>query len=185
MGLDMYLEKAKRVDGITVKKLVEINNYFDYINRGHKYEDVKMSEWCGFEISDETVPFVKQYEDEYITRYASWDEEKACGYKAIIDNVGYWRKANQIHNWFVKNVQKGVDDCGTYYVSTEKLQKLVETCKEVLDNHELAEELLPTCSGFFFGDTKYDEYYFADLQDTINMLSDIDEECEYIYHASW
>ena len=104
---------------------------------------------------------------------------------SIQESFAYWRKANQIHNWFVKNVQKGVDDCGTYYVSAEKLQKLVETCKEVLDNHELAEELLPTCSGFFFGDTKYDEYYFADLQDTINMLSDIDEECDYIYHASW
>lgn len=104
---------------------------------------------------------------------------------SIHESFAYWRKANQIHNWFVKNVQKGVDDCGTYYVSTEKLQKLVEICKKVLNNHELAEELLPTCSGFFFGDTKYDEYYFADLQDTVDMLSDIDEECDYIYHASW
>ena len=25
-----------------------------------------------------------------------------------------WRKANAIHNWFVQNVQKGVDDCGVY-----------------------------------------------------------------------
>ena len=28
-------------------------------------------------------------------------------------NVGYWRKANAIHNWFVENVQKYDDDCGT------------------------------------------------------------------------
>ena len=31
MGLDMFLNKAKRVDGITVKKLIEFENYFDYI----------------------------------------------------------------------------------------------------------------------------------------------------------
>ncbi len=36
--------------------------------------------------------------------------------------VGYWRKANQIHNWFVKNVQGGVDDCGYYGVTKEKLE---------------------------------------------------------------
>ena len=24
----------------------------------------------------------------------------------------YWRKANQIHAWFVDNVQQGNDDCG-------------------------------------------------------------------------
>ena len=29
-----------------------------------------------------------------------------------------WRKANQIHSWFVENVQSGKDDCGMYYVST-------------------------------------------------------------------
>ena len=104
---------------------------------------------------------------------------------SIHESFAYWRKANQIHNWFVENVQNGVDNCGTYYVSAEKLQELVEICKKVLDNHELAEELLPRCSGFFFGDTNYDEYYFADLQNTVNMLSDIDEECDYIYHASW
>jgi hypothetical protein len=36
--------------------------------------------------------------------------------------VGYWRKANQIHNWIVKNVQDDVDNCGEYYFSEEKRQ---------------------------------------------------------------
>ena len=29
------------------------------------------------------------------------------------EEVGYWRKANAIHGWFVRNVQNGKDDCGT------------------------------------------------------------------------
>ena len=29
----------------------------------------------------------------------------------IDEEVGYWRKANAIHKWFVDNVQDGNDDC--------------------------------------------------------------------------
>jgi len=34
----------------------------------------------------------------------------------ITEDVGYWRKDNHIHQWFVKNCQGGVDDCGLYEV---------------------------------------------------------------------
>ena len=49
----------------------------------------------------------------------------------IEESVGYWRKANAIHNWFVENVQNGEDDCKTYYVSITELEELLELCKEV------------------------------------------------------
>lgn len=90
--------------------------------------------------------------------------------KAIREEAAYWRKANQIHNWFVVNVQDGEDECRPHDVSIEQLQELVDTCKKVLANHELAEELLPSTSGFFFGGTDYDEWYYQDLQNTINQL---------------
>src|SRR6266705_4914218 len=50
----------------------------------------------------------------------------------VVSEAGYWRKANQIHNWFVSNVQNGTDDCATYYVSQEQLQKLLDTVRKVL-----------------------------------------------------
>jgi len=43
----------------------------------------------------------------------------------IVEEIGYWRKANAIHNWFVQNVQKGKDDCRAYSVSTDDLRKLL------------------------------------------------------------
>lgn len=49
----------------------------------------------------------------------------------------YWRKANQIHKWFVDNVQDGEDDCGEYEVSKEKLKELYDLCCEVLDKAEV------------------------------------------------
>ena len=41
----------------------------------------------------------------------------------IEESAAYWRKANAIHNWFVKNVQNVNDDCDLYHVSKENIQE--------------------------------------------------------------
>lgn len=103
--------------------------------------------------------------------------------------VAYWRKANHIHAWFVKHVQGGVDNCEEYYVSRDQLQLLLDTCKLVLMQKEEAPNLLPTQEGFFFGSTEYNEYYFSDIQDTIDqlesILKDVPADWELRYHSSW
>ena len=111
----------------------------------------------------------------------------------ITEEVGYWRKANQIHNWFVQNVQEGEDDCGEYHVHEEQLEELLGLCKQVLTNNELAEKLLPSQSGFFFGGTEYDEWYFTDLKNTVEIIETLlSERDEYgyiggdiYYQSSW
>ena len=107
----------------------------------------------------------------------------------VVEDVVYWRKANQIHAWFVANVQDDVDDCKEHYVEQEKLKELLELCKQVQADHSLAEELLPTESGFFFGSTEYDEYYFADIKDTIEELEKIlaenNENSNFYYRSCW
>ena len=107
--------------------------------------------------------------------------------KYIIEEAGYWRKANQIHRWFVENVQDGIDNCGDYYVGSEKLTELLELCKKVEADHSLAEELLPSASGFFFGGTEYDEWYFEDIKNTIAILEEAlaDKHGDYYYSSSW
>ena len=102
--------------------------------------------------------------------------------------VGYWRKANQIHKWFVDNVQNGEDKCRPHYVPAEKLQKLLDTCKLALNNKDATK--LPPQSGFFFGNTEVDEWYWNDIDRTISIL----ERClndkalkgyEFEYQSSW
>lgn len=140
--------------------------------------------------------------------------------KYIIEEAGYWRKANQIHKWFVDNVQEGEDDCKDYYVSREDLQSLLDTVNKVLEASELidgeiingytfkdgkeipniekgkiikdstvAQELLPTEKGFFFGGSEYDEYYYQDLVNTKEIIENVfkenDEKADYSYHSSW
>lgn len=105
----------------------------------------------------------------------------------IVEEVGYWRKANQIHRWFVENVQKGIDDCGDYYVSKSELETLLELCQKVKADNSLADELLPGASGFFFGGTEYDEWYFDGIDNTIDILKEAleNEDADYYYSSSW
>lgn len=105
----------------------------------------------------------------------------------VIEEIGYWRKQNQIHQWFVENVQNGVDNCGEYCVSKGQLEDLLEICKKILNDNSLAEELLPTASGFFFGGTEYDEWYFDGIENTIEILKEAlsDTSADYYYSSSW
>ena len=111
--------------------------------------------------------------------------------------VGQWRKANQIHNWFVTNVQGGEDDCRQYHVSKESLETLLDLCRQVYAkrDNDFAEEMLPTTSGFFFGDTSFDEHYYNNVLYTALTLEQLLADptlsdttgwgWEFSYQSSW
>jgi len=101
----------------------------------------------------------------------------------IVEKAGYWRKANAIHNWFVTNVQDGVDDCKEYYVDYDQLQDLKKLCEKIIETKDGS--LMPPTSGFFFGSTEVDDYYFGDLMATIEILNNLDPDSEYTYQSSW
>ena len=85
----------------------------------------------------------------------------------------YWRKSNQIHQWFVQNVQGGKDNCDEYSVSLDQLKLLSKTIEPALVSTAAASELLPTSEGFFFGSQEYDQYYFEDLKNTKTQIDKI------------
>lgn len=115
--------------------------------------------------------------------------------KIKLEEVGYWRKQNAIHNWIVKNVQDNVDNCAMYYVPEHDLKKLLLACKTVLENPtvENAMKILPTLGGFFFGGTDLTddfelEYYLDGLKYTVKLIRELlaeDEFDSYYYKSSW
>jgi hypothetical protein len=113
-------------------------------------------------------------------------------YKSNINSVtvevGSWRKANQIHHWFLVNLDIEHDDGRSVDVSGEELKSLKEACEKVLKERWLAKELLPTCQGFFFGSSVYDDYYFENLKETVKIIDialALPKEWEFEYRASW
>lgn len=154
--------------------------------RANKY--VSRTDWSRVEngeIQDSINPLFK----EIISKLEAEDIIDNSGFAGVTVDLpmGYWRKSNMIHHWFVNTLADGVDECQPIFVKRENLEQLKETCNKVIANPELAEELLPTGSGFFFGSTEYDEYYFGDLNDTIDIInrclaSDLDY---FEYQASW
>jgi hypothetical protein len=116
-----------------------------------------------------------------------------AGYTVHIP-VGYWRKANAIHNYIVNTFAGGEDNCQEISISREGLDCLRSICHAALfeyrttANHDLAKLHLPTAAGFFFGSLEYDEYYFQDLANTIAIIDRAlhgDKEKSFVYRASW
>lgn len=117
----------------------------------------------------------------------AFPELKGKRVKEVIVEALYWRKANAIHSWFVKNCQDGEDDCGNYWVGREQLEELRQLILEVLDTKDASK--LPPQAGFFFGSTEVDEWYWQDLRNTVEGLErvmvEFPDDWEFEYHSSW
>jgi hypothetical protein len=135
----------------------------------------------------------------------------------ITEEVGYWRKANHIHSWFVHECQGGIDECQETWVSPEKLLELRGICQTIVEyfdksvtgtrqvkamigedwventydiDENILSELLPTASGFFFGGTEYDHWYYQDTKNTVKIIDEALKDvepygAEFSYQASW
>ena len=109
--------------------------------------------------------------------------------------VAYWRKANAIHGYIVRNFAGGVDECQRIYLRREDLQALRDKCESVLcvpatavEDAAAQNDLAPT-PGFFFGNYAIDDWYMEDMRDTVEqidrVLSDSPEYTDFYYQASW
>ena len=166
MGLDMYLNVSERIRSHDYERNNGMVNYTE----SPRYNTVV--EAVGMKVKDNIAASV------------------LVQYTAI-----YWRKANQIHNWFVNTLGGGVDECQVIPVSRENLVALHNRCGVLLDTKstELAMELLEPASGFFFGSTAIDEWYWQDIEEThkqlTELLDEITEDNQYNYRieyqASW
>jgi hypothetical protein len=110
-------------------------------------------------------------------------------FASVSIQVGYWRKVNAVHNWFIRELADGEDNCQPIYVPRSSLVDLKIICERILKDNELADELLPTGAGFFFGNTDYDEWYFHGIEKTAKivtkLIEDVPEGWSFEYQASW
>ena len=121
-----------------------------------------------------------------IQKLCNLPDDDNWGLITINNPVMYWRKANQIHKWFVDKCQNGIDECQHTELSSIKLAELVDDIEEALANKDST--VLPPQSGFFFGSTEIDKWYWEDLEKTYKTLKEVLDANRYeyfMYHSSW
>jgi hypothetical protein len=122
----------------------------------------------------------------------------------ITEEVGYWRKFNALHGWFVENYGSGEDNCQELYVGEEGLTELLKVLKEVdgilnkskkttkvlqdwngkdyevstYDCEDEISEIFSPTEGFFFGSGEIDDYYKQEVERSITLISDLLKENE-------
>jgi hypothetical protein len=72
---------------------------------------------------------------------------------------------------------------GSKYVETP----IIEDGRRIADP-SVAQAMLPTQEGFFFGGTDYDESYYADLEHTRDVLTEAlaqPDDVRFYYQSSW
>ena len=99
MGLDMYLHAKKYVEKVDWQKLQADND-----------------------LSMNSPEVINDLFNQIVTTAGLEDVATDIYGAEVSVTCAYWRKSNQIHKWFVDNVQGGNDNCGEYYVSHEKLK---------------------------------------------------------------
>ena len=91
--------------------------------------------------------------------------------------LSYFRKVNFLVKYFL-DLGYDVENLKDVVICKEDIEELLNRCCKVLENNDLASELLPTTEGFFFGSTNYDDYYFKDVEDVRTTCIDLLEEFE-------
>jgi len=185
MGLDMYLKLVPKVETIE-----ELNEMETRLSKAHyagtlEAELKALQEEKGFKkpISYEISEWVGDEKD-YLKQSEDYHSPKIV----LSKEVGYWRKFNALHAWFVETFQDGVDECQSSIVDPNQLQDLYTDLLKI--NKKNAKDILPTAGGFFFGGTEYDEYYWQDIEGFVKFLLIFFEQYDFeehtlVYRASW
>ncbi len=105
-------------------------------------------------------------------------------------DLGYWRKANSIHQYFTRKLSPDAEDnCTRIRVTKRDLLDLKRRCQKInRGGAEVAEELLPTTSGFFFGGTSYDEWYMKDIAKTLSIVEETLDDWQpndHVFYYAW
>lgn len=167
MGLDMYLNRWPRISGIDYARVLNL-----------LHENRKVPSFVGAGPAPRK-PYYGDFDLEATSGLVGSNAILNQGkYSSLfLDNlffkplpqVGYWRKDDELHDWFVANVQGGKDDCGYYEVTKEHLERLLWDIQVQIDKAPIIPDSLRRTKKIL-----------------TSVLKKTDWETETIvYHASW
>lgn len=178
----------KRVYDDCIKKLKNASRegydyvYYLAIKRLCKYDNYPQ-----FTFKDLGVEFnyqTNKYQYHVVPLNVFEENEEKILEEYYMPSIAYFRKVNFIYRFFQ---HKLIDEVA--WVTRGDIEELIRRCDAVLNDNNLAEELLPTQNGFFFGSTEYDHWYFDDVKYCKKQMKKVlrgfkDNELMYVY-MSW
>lgn len=182
MGLDMYLYRNTYVGAYFEHR--NVTGTVELFTNGKKL-DIDVSK-----ISDikERVAYWRKanaIHNWFVENVQDGKDECQESYVSKEDMQKLLDAVNQVLNSIT--LEKGVLSNGSTYYNGVETPNFITG--EVVVDSAIAEEVLPTQSGFFFGNTDYNEWYVEDLKYTKEVLESIlskeDDDAEYYYNASW
>lgn len=180
MGLDIYFNAKRKNEKLRKDYDEEYAKYRDAQKRYNDALDKEVEKIKGttepnqsdcFDLPKEVTDRVwAEFESDAIELQRKLDD---C-YNALYSDVAYFRKVNFLLPYF--NYE---ENCSEIVIDKYDVEELIEDCERVLaakdtdEAESVADELLPTEEGFFFGNTDYDECYFNDVREVADKFTEI------------
>ena len=180
MGLDIYFNAKRKNEKLRKDYDEEYAKYRDVQKRYNDALDKEVEKIKGTtepnqsdcsDLPKEVEDRVRaEFENEAFELQRKVDE---C-YDALYSDVAYFRKVNFLLPYF--NYE---ENCSEIVIDKCEVEELIEDCERVLaakdadEAESVADELLPTEAGFFFGNTDYDERYFNDVREVADKFTEI------------
>jgi hypothetical protein len=150
--------------------------------------------FCGFDFHAKSASRPTCVQNNPITKdlveagILSTDDYNGRHIRYVEIEIGYWRKVNQVHAWFVRTLADGVDECQKIPVPRVKIAELKALCEAIKADPRVAPDTLPSQSGFFFGSTDCGEWYMQGIDWTLEIIEQVEklpDGWELYYRASW
>ena len=175
MGLDQYLNITitNSKSTITPEKLQNVKETLNSLLKSHPVSDIYTvnPEYPTVEL--EPVVDIDGYNTDAFELFHVNGAER------------YYRKANQIQNYFEEHYyEDGNDYDGDDYnnivtkiddLTIDDIVECIDNIKSSKNKEETAKEEFPTTEGFFYGSTEYDESYFVSNDEFENDLIELKE----------
>lgn len=180
MGLDIYFYKHASTDGVLTYD-IETLTAERKESRKAKFPMDKINELIKNNDKEGLIELLtpyKTYDFEFKRLEECEDADIQYWVNEIIDSYAshedmYYRKVNFLYAFFSEKLDN--EEC---LVTRHDCEQIIKYGELILENKDLdlAKRLLPTQSGFFFGSTEYDDYYFMDVKDVVEQFKEYLED---------
>lgn len=191
MGLDMYLDKCdRRAWGFKDLDIdeVKVNNPALYeVIKPYIHERGKYHRWESF--------FAEAGYWRKANAIHRWFVENV---QNDVDDCRYYEVSKEQLEALLEICNEVLENCNlvdgrisngyTFDANGKKIKQYIEG--KYIEDPSVADELLPTTEGFFFGSTDYDEYYIEYIRHTVDIIKDVLASTDFdremiVYSSSW